>query len=217
MTLPYGRVTASADLCDKAFEIVAMRYSRGDALSDVREDVNNLLSMHEQLKRYCDALPNDEQKKRIIYERLSYDNYNDFVSWQSLAACFEMGETHIKRVLELIGNAGKDALLDRLAVKLGDHDRSVAQALIFPKQYASLLQVMNATTDEQPVLMGNFLDGWYKSNKSVAAWYDNHKGEDTGYVGYWCFEAALVVKLFNIDDSSFRSHVYYPADLVHVS
>ncbi|TBU70990.1 hypothetical protein DNK06_24980 [Pseudomonas daroniae] len=60
-----------------------------------------------------------------------------------------------------------------------------------------------------------FLDGWYKGNKNLAAWYDNHKGEDTGYVGYWCFEAALVVKLFGIDDSSFRTHAHYPAELVH--
>ncbi|MCD9032645.1 DUF1911 domain-containing protein, partial [Luteimonas sp. Y-2-2-4F] len=64
-------------------------------------------------------------------------------------------------------------------------------------------------------LIRKFLDGWYKGNRNVAAWYDSHKGEDTGYVGYWSLEAALVVKVFGIDDSSFRRHANYPADLVH--
>jgi hypothetical protein len=48
-------------------------------------------------------------------------------------------------------------------------------------------------------------------------WWDGHGIIDRGglaYSGYWCFEAAAVVKLLGIDDSSFRDNEYYPADLL---
>ncbi|MCW2294855.1 hypothetical protein M2262_004905 [Pseudomonas sp. BIGb0408] len=213
--LPYGKVTAAADLCNKALEVIVMSYSRGDRVADFSGHVVRLLAEREQLKALCDALPKDEQKKRIQYERLSFDNYLDFFWWLSLAVCLGMDEAHLERVIALINNAGQDALLDRIAVKLGAHQRAVSNELVFPKQYALLLQALDAPSQEQSNLVKKFLDGWYKGNKNLAAWYDNHKGEDTGYVGYWCFEAALVVKLFGIDDSSFRTHAHYPADLVH--
>jgi Domain of unknown function (DUF1911)/Domain of unknown function (DUF1910) len=212
---PYGRVGAASDLRMKARRRCIMRFSRGDALSDFRDDVSSLLIAYEQLRRLCDALPPNEQSYRVQYERLSFDNYLDFFWWLSLATCMNMDEAHLKRVLALVNNAGKDALLDRIAVKLGDHQRVVASELAFPKQYGLLLKALDAPSDEQSKLVKKFLDGWYKGNRNKAPWYDNHEGEDTGYIGYWCFEAALVVKLFGIDDSTFRTHVHYPVDLVH--
>jgi hypothetical protein len=47
-------------------------------------------------------------------------------------------------------------------------------------------------------------------------WYDAHKGpEGGGFVGYWCFESAAVVKAFGIDDKEIREQQYYPKDLLH--
>jgi len=37
------------------------------------------------------------------------------------------------------------------------------------------------------------------------------------YSGLWCFEAAAVVKIMGLDDSSFIDNQYYPKDLVHQS
>jgi len=48
--------------------------------------------------------------------------------------------------------------------------------------------------------------------KRVGWWGSFENGSD-GYFGYWCFEAALAVRLFGIDDSSFADHSYYPKDL----
>jgi hypothetical protein len=209
-----GKVFAANDLCEKAIDRCVMRYSRGDALSNFRDDVEDILAKREQLRSLCDSLPLNEQKDRVQYERLSFDNYLDFFWWLSLAVCMGMNQAHIARVLASIDNSGKDALLDRIAIMLGDDQRIVGSELVFPKQYALLLQVLDASSDERPKLVKKFLDGWYKGNRNKAPWYDNHKGEDTGYIGYWCFEAALVVKLLEIDDSTFREHMHYPADLI---
>ncbi|AUS05351.1 PoNe immunity protein domain-containing protein [Pseudotamlana carrageenivorans] len=45
--------------------------------------------------------------------------------------------------------------------------------------------------------------------------YDSHKSKWNIYCGYWSFEAAAVVKIMNLDDSSFIDNQYYPKDLVH--
>lgn len=212
---PYGRVLQASFIGQKLSSLIVMRYSRGDDIAALRDDVEHLLAALEQVRTFCDALPPDEQKDRVQYERLSFDRYLYFFLSLCFVVCLDMGEDYIRRMLAVIGNAGKDALLDRIAVKLGDHARPLAEAPLFAKQYTLLFQALDAPEEDRPALVRKFLDGWYKGNRNRAAWYDNHKGEDTGYVGYWCFEAALVVKLFGIDDTTFRTHQYYPADLVH--
>ncbi|MCG9758955.1 DUF1911 domain-containing protein [Pseudoalteromonas sp. Isolate6] len=57
----------------------------------------------------------------------------------------------------------------------------------------------------------DYLDAWYVLEGSP----DYHLMATDAYIGYWCWEIALVVTVFNIDDSSFINHPYYPKDLVH--
>ena len=45
--------------------------------------------------------------------------------------------------------------------------------------------------------------------------YEFHKKKYNAYYGYWSFEAAAVVKIMGLDDSSFIDNQYYPKDLVH--
>ncbi|RKP52624.1 PoNe immunity protein domain-containing protein [Trinickia fusca] len=212
IALPYGRVTASYDQFRRALDRLIMRYSRGDALIDLRGDAAALLAARQQIVRHCDALPAHEQHLRRIYERLSLDSYVSWFRWLSFAVCLGLPRDHVMQVLALIDSAGQDALLDRIAAKLGDV-RPIAQNVRFPDQYARLNGALDALGDEQARLIGEFLDGWYASHYQ-AGWFDTHERDDAGYVGYWCFEAALVVKLFEIDDSTFRDNPFYPADLV---
>ena len=210
---PYGRVLAADDQFAEVLRRVIMRYSRGDTLTDLRGDTALLLAMREQMQKFFDALPREEQSLREVYERLSFDSYIDWLWWLSFAVCLDMSREHVLRVLELIDNAGQDTLLDRIAVHLGEA-RTVGAKLRFPEQYGTLLQALDASSREQQAqFVKTFLDGWYEGC-SEAAWCDNDRGEDTGYIGYWCFEAALVVKMFGIDDATFRDNPYYPVDLV---
>ncbi len=210
----YGRVLASSDIFRKALEVAVMRYSMGCDISILNGDLVLLLQAREQLKTTCDALPPLEQKDRAMFERLSFDNYLGNLWWLSLALCVQMDKAYLSHMISLINNSGKDALLDRFVEAIGAGTNLSADKLMFPKQYARLLQAIDAPPAEQAELLKKFVDGWYKGNRTVAAWYENHHGDDTGYVGYWCFEAALAVKLFGLDDSQCRSHPHYPGDLV---
>ena len=44
--------------------------------------------------------------------------------------------------------------------------------------------------------------------------YGLHKNVHDLYVGYWCFIAAAIVKIKDLDDSTFRDNKYYPKDLI---
>ncbi len=64
-------------------------------------------------------------------------------------------------------------------------------------------------------LLHEKLGSWYKSQK-YEFWYNSHLDMEnrTSYVGYWCFEAAMLVYLLDLDDSSLHKYVYYPKDIV---
>jgi hypothetical protein len=47
-------------------------------------------------------------------------------------------------------------------------------------------------------------------------WIDLHKSKQANnYFGYWAWEVAAIVKIKGIDDSSLKTHKYYPYDAVH--
>lgn len=81
------------------------------------------------------------------------------------------------------------------------------------KPYELLVKAIDAEPAQQPELMNKFMDAWYPACVKQG-FYETHKiTNNFGYAGYWCFEAALAVNVFNIDDSGFRDHRYYLADL----
>lgn len=64
-------------------------------------------------------------------------------------------------------------------------------------------------------LLADYLSDWYKSQK-YEFWYNSHLDMEnrTSYVGYWCFEAAMLVYLLDLDDSSLHKYLFYPKDIV---
>ncbi|MGP5714047.1 PoNe immunity protein domain-containing protein [Vreelandella alkaliphila] len=211
---PDGKVRAASGLFSQELDLLVARYSRGDDLAALRGDLSRLLERREKLLYYCDALPEEKQENRLMYERLSDGAYIEYSRWLTFAACLGTDQAHINRALGLIDNAGVDALFDRIAIALGDSERLVAEGLLYPKPYAPLYEALDAAPDQQGKLIKKFLDGYANTIRKwgIAIIREKHWNE---HPGDWCFEAALVVKLFGIDDSAFREYPLYPAALVH--
>jgi len=194
--------------------LIHQRYSRGDEISDLKVQLEALLSYRLQQKQWADALPLKEQKQRIGWEEIRKDHMGDlFLKWLSFAYCLDMGEVYYKQVLDLIANQGRDALLDDIAVQLGDTERPVSESLLYKTRFNKLYKVIQAAPDKRPKLMLAYLNAWYKLEGSP----QYHVMDNDSYDGYWSWEAALVTKLYGIDDSLFIDHEYYPKDLVHWS
>ncbi|WP_447928950.1 PoNe immunity protein domain-containing protein [Vreelandella sp. EE27] len=209
-----GKVMGASMLFSSIMEYLIARYSRGDDLTVIRDSLPELLEQRENLLYYSDALSEEQQENRLMYERLSDGAYIEYIRWLTMAVCLEVQEAHIRRALELIDNVGVDALLDRIAIALGDSERSVATELLYPKPYGPLYEALDAPTDQQGKLIQKFLDGYANTVRKWGISIIREKGWKN-HPGDWCFEAALVVKLFNIDDTAFRDHPLYPAALIH--
>ncbi|WP_179397133.1 PoNe immunity protein domain-containing protein [Marinobacter sp. ANT_B65] len=211
---PTVRVNISVGVIGDTLILLELRYSRGDAIADMKEDVQQLLTYRRLQAAHADALPEEDQSDRIMWERLTQDRYELFLQWLAFAVGVGMDAAYIKETIGFMDNQGLDALFDRICIQLGDTNRPVADKLLYKKHYAPLLKVLDAEPSDRPALMKNFLDGWYKNRKDRPG-YDAHTRDNDGYYGYWCYEAALVTRLFDIDDSCYRDHRYYPAALVH--
>lgn len=94
-----------------------------------------------------------------------------------------------------------------------------------------LAKLLHASQEECSQLILEYLDMWPKivdaiGNGSVGLSFSHGNGKirdrndllgaiNANYLGYWAWEVALAVKMFNIDDQKFSSHEFYPYDLVH--
>ena len=198
-------------LVSDSMYLLHQKYSRGDELLSLKPDLLNTLEYRQWQKNYADALPDSEQAERVGWEEIREDYLEDFLKWLSFAYCLDMGKEYYLNMLALIANQGLDLLFDSIAVEMGDVERQVSKELLFKKRFSKLYKVIESEPEQRPILVKAYLDAWYKLEGSP----DYHLMNTDAYIGYWCWEAALVVKLYHIDDSSFIDHEYYPKDLVH--
>jgi len=206
-----SKMMNSFRITSNSVAVLCERYSRGDDLNEFKAHLFTALEYRQQQKHFADLLPAKEQKSRLGWEEIREDYLEDWLDWLSYAYCLNMGQDYYQQVLTLMGNEGLDALFDTVAVKMGRSERVVAPSLLFKKRFGKLYKVIEAEDDKRPALMLAYLDAWYKLIGSP----DYHLMDTDAYDGYWCWEAALIVKLYGIDDSAFIDHQYYPKDLVH--
>ncbi|MGF1691105.1 PoNe immunity protein domain-containing protein [Photobacterium kagoshimensis] len=191
--------------------LLHQKYSRGDDLVEFKAHLETALEYRGWQKHYADALPRKEQKNRIGWEEIREDYLENWLDWLAFAYCLEMGPDYYQQVFDLMANQGLDALFDKIAVEMGDSSRKVSDTLLFKKRFKKLYTVIEAEPEQRPKLMLAYLNAWYKLIESP----DYHLMDTDAYIGYWCWESALIVRLYDIDDSSFIDHEYYPKDLVH--
>ena len=112
-------------------------------------------------------------------------------------------------------NRGRDGLFEFVVEKLTGSRYEVDRVLLHPDPYLSLAKATVVPPEERPLQVAAFLQDWYKGMDDCY-WHGAHteKGSQSAFFGYWSFEAALVTYLWDIDDSSYRDHQFYPKDLV---
>ncbi len=205
------KMKASFRVVDYAVTLMHQKYSRGDDLADFKPVLAFTLEYRQWQKHYANVLPAKEQKARIQWEELHEDDLRRTIIWLTFAYCLDMGPDYYQQMFVLIANQGQDGILDSIAVKMGDTAREVAQSTLFKKRFGKLYKVIEGTPEQRPTLVKAYLDAWYKAEGNP----DYHLMDTDAYIGYWCWGAALIVKLYDIDDNSFIDHEYYPKDLVH--
>ena len=206
-----GRAMDLFSLCERSVMLCAQRYSRGDALDDMEPSIRQMLQLF-QLRSLTLPTLELEPKTREMWSNLTLSELYDTLTCLSFAVSQRYPAESYHKLFQFIGHVGKDGLLDRIAVQMGEKQRPVAAAAKFAKEYNALVAVVDAPAVARPALLKTYVENWYKKHMRGSALYGTHKSE--AYVGYWCFEAALVAMVWKIDDSSLSSHKNYPMDLV---
>jgi Domain of unknown function (DUF1911) len=196
--------------------LVGCEYSTGVAVEAIKLTVMQMLD-DLVLYKSCESelLPPEQARIRKNFAT-TRDTYVDALRALCLAVIFDADSEVVRAVASRAENEGSDFVFDSIASRY-DASREIGGTVVSARPYARLQKVFEAAPDKRPALMAAFLDTWYRGNKGTY-WWDGHAIIDRGglaYSGYWCFEAAAVVKLLDIDDSSFRDNEYYPADLLH--
>lgn len=206
-----ARAVEVYSLCERSAMLCAQRYSRGDDIAEMKPSVTQMMDMFEL--RYLTMPTLDlPQQGWEMWRNLTLNQLYDHFTCLAFATSLRYPADVYMKLLQAIGHLGEDGLLDRIAVQLGDTGRQVATASKFDMEYDDLVAVIDAPAEARPAMLKTYIENWYKKHMKDMSWHGNHKSE--AYVGYWCFEAALVAMLWNIDDTAISSHKHYPVDLV---
>lgn len=211
-----------------SYELMLMRYSRGDAVSELKPMFFGLLESWEESERLGREVW-DEKTQHIRHAwAVNLDQYIRCFWLTGLALALNISEQNWRRLLALMGNEGEDSLLDRV-IASRELNRRVGENLCFPKAFKGLEAVVDASVASQPKLLQSYLQNWFANLKNAGSpsmprelrtpyWWEfcanEELGAKGGYFGCWCIESVAVVKAFGIDDSIVASHPNYPRDLL---
>ena len=77
------------------------------------------------------------------------------------------------------------------------------------------LQAIPDKEGKQDFIAAYLKRNWYNSWRSEYWWGYHTRYSGVSYFGYWAWEFGGLVKAWGLDDSSFRTNRYYPADMAH--
>lgn len=157
-----------------------------------------------------------------VFDLKNLNHYNWCFWLIGLALTLDIPDDQWNRLVVLIDAEGQDELLDRV-MATQQKGRVVGKKVLHPKPYARLLSAIDAPPDQRPGRLREFVDNWYpelaREGKDELWWYIygdpvKHPLTMGSYFGRWCLEAAVVAKVFGIDDVLCLGHEYYPGDLL---
>ncbi len=185
--------------------IVLAAYSKGETR----------LQLQQQFDTYCKVLLESEACFQDFGSRSSANDVNlvaDSVSFPTIAfaSAFLDSKEQIGKLAQCIP-PGYDTLVDRVMAQY-QPGRPVHDKLRKKSVHGPLLKLLDAPPGKQQALIHKYLDNWETYLERDNRWPSHHRPT---FDGYWCYEAAAIVCAFDIDDSEFIDHRYYPTDLMN--
>lgn len=140
--------------------------------------------------------------------------YLQMLDMISLAVLLEVKDEYFYKLVELFEkHKFQDKIIDFI-IKYRIPDWKVSNNLLWPKLHSSaiekIVELHNDNSEQAIENLKKYLKNWYKSID-----LKTHESKWNIHSGYWCWEAGAIVKILNLDDSSFKDQQYYPYDMVH--
>jgi len=186
-------------------------YSRGDDPVELRRAFSVVITSVAAVQHELEA--KGERETRVFAHQGKFAGpFRDALVLLSFGLCLRAPRSEL---LVVLNNSERgDPLIETIA---GAACADLAQPLTQPAfywVYDGLYDALARSGDERERSVGEYLERWYVEKMVGFAFKDEHLQPDaSGYVGYWCFEAAGVVAALAIDAKRFALHPHYPKDL----
>lgn len=207
-----AQIATRMRLCaDFRFRIFMAEYSIGATLGDLK---NFYLSYAQSVNDVCDL----DEEFNLPLERRTNEGYLQRTTLFGLALIYNENDNKVLQnyVRNLDSFEREDFIWEKMILYMGLKPKRAADKLIYPPIFQPLWDCMNSDREEQSERLVNFVKKWHARCRQV---HDLRAGAHLSkfdhYHGYWCFEAAAVAKMFDIDDSALEGHPHYPYDLRH--
>ncbi|MGU3352987.1 PoNi-like cognate immunity protein [Bacillus sp. M5A3_1b] len=141
-----------------------------------------------------------------------------YMLWMiSLGILLETDKKNIERLKKIVDKKNmNDAVIDFLLCASDIGYTKMTNVYFKENPYAKTREIIElAQTDKKEAskrLQTYMEKEWFKGHYDYE-WKNAHK--EPGYVGYWSFETAALVKILELDDTSLKDNNHYPYDLAH--
>ncbi|MBG0968113.1 PoNi-like cognate immunity protein [Bacillus sp. SRB3LM] len=179
-------------------EDIRAKYSLGEDVSVIEEDFHNAIY----------DLENTGSREI---------GYLSLIWMISLGILLETDKKNIERLKKIVDKKNmNDAVIDFLLCASDIGYTKMTNRYYKENPYAKTREIIElAQTDKKEAskrLQTYMEKEWFKGHYDYE-WKNAHK--EPGYVGYWSFETAAIVKILELDDTSLKDNNHYPYDLAH--
>ncbi|MGX5556274.1 PoNi-like cognate immunity protein [Bacillus cereus] len=179
-------------------EDIRAKYSLGEDVSVIEEDFHNAIY----------DLENTGSREI---------GYLSLIWMISLGILLETDKKNIERLKKIVDIKNmNDAVIDFLLCASDIGYTNMTNRYYKENPYAKTREIIElAQTDKKEAskrLQTYMEKEWFRGHYDYE-WKNAHK--EPGYVGYWSFETAAIVKILGLDDTSLKDNNHYPYDLAH--
>lgn len=199
--------------------ILIASYSKGEDKESLHRQFSETVRVMEKVwdKRIVKMHMGREQREIDVY----YITHTFYMRWMlSLAVLLEVPDDEFQILIDLVKRDNiKDALYDICTqTKIKSWQISDEVRPLKPKN--KIIDIIKEPDKEKAEKLTKvYLEKhWFKTYKNLGGWEKPDAARfdvNSGFVGFWAFEVAAVVKIKGLDDSSFRDNVFYPERLLH--
>lgn len=193
-----------------SYEIFSALYSRGDRISEAEKWFRKFVQY--DIEMYESTIVKDPEPYKEYFK-------NYLVRAAELGLCIlinlpdDVEEKFVKQIDALEGN---DPIWAKMIEFMGYSPAADAHELVLENLYKDLWACFTEDPHKRPERLENFVKNWYRQcARHRDGRTGKHNSDGDYYRGYWCFEAAAVAKMLDIDDSALKDHRHYPYDLRH--
>jgi len=197
--------------------LLYLEYTAGKPINELQNLFEKLIESYEKQSEALAIFHKSEKPSVIVTQ-------NESLNILGLAYLLHRNDL-FPRIHSLVNgegdsHTGEDEIINKF-FKLNDATHpTINEGNLFALGYAKLCDVIDNiliknNQDHSVELLDEYLSDWYQMNKNEI-WHNGHLDLEnkSSYVGYWAFEAAALVYMLDLDDSSLHKHLFYPKDIV---